>query len=1230
MYGGSSKLGRGGGGGPRNRSSFPPPPPHRPSSAAQTGRLSIGSAPRNHPGIGGGLGPAPAVEESFSLVSGNNPLAFATMIRLAPDLVEEIRRLETQGGTARIKFDSIPTNPAGNVIDVGGKEFRFTWSQELGDLCDIYEERQSGEDGNGLLVESGCAWRKLNVQRVLDESTTNHVKMRSEEAERKHKSRKAMLLDHVNPSMKNQIKQLAAAEASPWKSQFKKKELAFKKRKVETPQVGGPPKSGYKSGFISTASAKVKRSSSPLPSPPKCSGAAASPIGIGNITKSHASIEDVMPLQVKSKENASSSEKEISTRATSAVRGIPGRRGNFGPKPMELQSLLINLLKENSKGMSLKALEKAVEDTIPNSARKIEPIVKKIATFQAPGRYFLKLGAELESLKKPSSESGSSPEDNHHQTPAPEENHEQTPAPVPSLVEKVTHGEMEEQTHLDSKLGVESNVLEQIDIQQHSPNIGGDRKASDNSEGPANSASDSGSDSDSDSSDSGSGNGSYSQSRSRSGSPAASGSASSSDSESDASSNSKEGSDEDVDIMTSDDDKETKQDLQISEPGLLTSPIPWQTEHVRPLQNGMDENQDGDGSDAVDIEGNGSDAVDIEKDLLEDEQEIGMAFNANKGEKPEEGTKPSSSDRDECHVHQNFVGNLFDDTENIVKRSIRHEQSDNSERLHKAKSKRGSDLKHFDEKSERSKRLKSESMSQPPVSGTRDTDVFSNFSPSRSIGEPYQSSPVQMMNKGDREELADLGSQKGYNQVFPRKSSSDFHQSGRGPSDQGARAKATNTAERPKKHTESSGHGSKFSEKNVHEGYLIQKDNPSRDIQNEDGLIKEKKLLRNPKEGGAGGKNAVPSDFHHRKHGETVGKFKDAGQISNSFTNSSPKDNSKIADRYPANGKSSVLQRELSHLELGEIREPLVEETPIKKQFERKSSFKQSGSRPSTSENFNPDLSRGKPVGKTKWDSGKSSPPNLSGLKRTPEHHVEDLARSHQRVVQTQQQHLSRVDHPEVGSHFNKLADTSSKTRQTETGAKLGVGLEGYGECHKKAPASAPQHQESKRGSLPQFIKESKIPTSNKIGDVTDMRKDTVLTEGNINGRQKRGSFSDEDCSPYSKYEKDEPEHRGPIKDSSQYEEYMNEFREKYESYKDLDKTLQIYRNDFEKLGKDLEYSKDRDKEKYYKTLEQMKESYYQCGMRNKRLKKIFVVLHFELKNLKQRLLEYAQSFSID
>lgn len=80
--------------------------------------------------------------------------------------------------------------PTCQVINVGSKDFRFKWSSEPGDLCDIYEERQSGEDGNGLLAESGGAWRKLSVERVLDESVKNHVKMRSVEAEKRHKSRK--------------------------------------------------------------------------------------------------------------------------------------------------------------------------------------------------------------------------------------------------------------------------------------------------------------------------------------------------------------------------------------------------------------------------------------------------------------------------------------------------------------------------------------------------------------------------------------------------------------------------------------------------------------------------------------------------------------------------------------------------------------------------------------------------------------------------------------------------------------------------------------------------------------------------------------------------------------------------------------------------------------------------------------------------------------------------------
>nr|KYP54092.1 hypothetical protein KK1_000263 [Cajanus cajan] len=108
MYGGaSSKLGRGAPN--RRHSSFPPPPPNRPSAPA--GRLSMGASSRN----AAKETAAPAAEETFRLTSGSNSLAFSMIIRLAPDLVEEIRRVEAQGGTARMKFGPNPHNPIGNV-----------------------------------------------------------------------------------------------------------------------------------------------------------------------------------------------------------------------------------------------------------------------------------------------------------------------------------------------------------------------------------------------------------------------------------------------------------------------------------------------------------------------------------------------------------------------------------------------------------------------------------------------------------------------------------------------------------------------------------------------------------------------------------------------------------------------------------------------------------------------------------------------------------------------------------------------------------------------------------------------------------------------------------------------------------------------------------------------------------------------------------------------------------
>ncbi|XP_011008458.1 PREDICTED: dentin sialophosphoprotein isoform X4 [Populus euphratica] len=1239
MYGGSSKRGgRGGGGSGPRRSSLPPPPPvHRftPSS-----RLSLGSTnnnPRNNrPGpinAKSSSSSNPGVEETFSLIPGNNPLAFAMIIRLAPDLVDEIRRIEAQGGTARIKFGSMANNPDGNVIDVGGKEFRFTWSRELGDLCDIYEERQGGVDGNGLLVESGCAWRKVNVQRVLDESTKNHVKMLSEEAERKFKSRKAIVLDQGNPAAKSQIKQLAAVESNPW---FKRKiEPSFKKRKVEPPQVGGGgfPKTTYKPALPSTAIVKG-RLSSPLPSPPEHSGAPASPFGTGSITKHHVSTEEYIPTQMKNKENAASSENEIPAKFNSALWETPGRKGNLGVKAMDLQSMLVNLLIQNPKGMSLKALEKAVSGTIPNSAKKIEPIIKKIANFQAPGRYILKPGMESEKVKKPSSESGSSPEDNHQQAHATEDNCCQRPDPEPRFAEKNPSVASKELVRSNSKLGEESNALEKLDIDQSSPDLFGEKKVSDNSEGQAGSSSDSGSDSDSESDSSDSGSDSGSRSRSRSRSPVGSGTGSSSDSESDASSNSKQGSDEDVDIMTSDDDKEPRHKLQTAEPGLLASPDPW-----RSVPNGIDKKLDGNKSAAVDIEGHGSAAVDIEghesdaieieghesdaievdKDLAGDEKDIKITKNdslvtSKEGEKPLQGPESTFHDHDMIQERQMFIGNLFDDDDNMVRDSFRHEQSDSSDRTSKSKSKRGLDAKPFDSKSERVKRLKAESLSRVPTSKGRDTQ-FSGSPHDKHNEDMYKGPAIQVMDRADKQ-ASDFGSEKLYNQAISGKSNPDFQQSGRRSSDQNARLKAQEAASRSK-HAEGSGISCKFPEKGsfVHEVFSIHREKASRDTQNEDTFSKEKKVPINSKEGGAGGKHSASFDSHYRKQGEAFGRPKDPGQISNSNFGFSPKDSNRADMEKHRVASGRGLHRELSDLELGELREPLLEETPVKKRFERKGSFKHSENKSSTSDNCNSDIHKGKSIGKVSLDSGKPSPNLSAGVKRSPEHRVDDLTRPNHKAMQSQPQHVSSVDNLDVGSGFSKLADSSSRLTQNETSAKLGNSMEGYGESHKKAPLSAQKLHESKCGTLPHLI---------------NGRKDTLMTEDSNNVSKKRESSSEDDSSSYSKYEKDAPELRGPIKDFSQYQEYVQEYRDKYDSYCSLNRILESYRNEFHKLGKDLESAKGRDMDRYHNILVQLKESYSQCGMKHRRLKKIFIVLHKELEQLKQRIKDFVPSYTKD
>lgn len=684
----------------------------------------------------------------------------------------------------------------------------------------------------------------------------------------------------------------------------------------------------------------------------------------------------------------------------------------------------------------------------------------------------------------------------------------------------------------------ESSTLEKIDTL---PDIFGDKKVSDYSEGQAGSSSDSDSDSDSESGSSDSESDSGSHSRSRSRSPAGTGSGSSSDSESDASSSSKErleGSDEDVDIMTSDDEKESKHKTEASDQRVSLS-IPVKSPDGRSLQNEVDEKQDG----------NESDAVDIEKDLRE-EREAEMALTAaavsNEDGKYAEEAKPFSPDYQQLQERQNYIGSLFDERENEVKDSSRHEQSDSSDRLSRGKHKRGSDAKKkIDEKSERTKRLKAGNLTQEPFSPGMDAHMFEssrNLSPVEFTEDTCKGPTIPPVNRADRQGNSNVGLQKGYNRAFPGKSSSDIPQTGQRSFDQNSQGNPSNPFEKSDKHGESLRHSRKHPVKDFHvpEVPSMQKDKSHRDAQNEDIHTSEKKVPRNSRDGSNGSKS---QGSHFQKQGEMVGKLKEGRQVTQSHLGISPKDNNRIGlDKSPViNGRGICLQRELSDLELGELRESTPDESHVSKQFERKGSFKHLENKASISEDRNLDVTKVNPPLKANLDSRKPSPAivssgfpsNLESMsKKNSDNHFEDSTRSHSRVMQSHSQHL-KADHVEVG-YQNKLAEMNNKFRNNESGMSQDIDLEGRSESNRRAPANAFKQQDNKRGLVTYPVKESKRQTPNSLEEMADGGKDSVLADRNNSDQKKRESSSDENSCSYSKYEKDEPELKGPIRTFSQ------------------------------------------------------------------------------------------------
>uniref|UniRef100_A0ACD5XH98 Uncharacterized protein n=1 Tax=Avena sativa TaxID=4498 RepID=A0ACD5XH98_AVESA len=1196
--------GRGGGGGGTKR----PPAPHgrgRGGSASgppHRGRAAAAASPAAQP---------EGREEAFSLES-SGPPAFAALIRLTPDLIDEIRRAEEAGGAARIMFNS-NINPAENIIDVDGKEFNFTWSSEPG-LCDIYEERQSGEGGNGLLMERGSAWRKVNVQRILDESAKNTVKMRSEEAERISKSRKSIVLDPTNPSVKIQAKSMTAAavEGNMRRNKWNQNKEHFKKNQAAII----PTKSISKVKLPSNSITKGSISTSPAPSPEQ-PGSSIPSYSAG----SDANHEVIVPFDLK-KEESSKVEKARPNRISQGLnRRASSVSASVDDNAIDLRGLLISILSENPKGMNLKALEKAVADTVPNASKKIESIIKNVANYQAPGRYVLKPELEVETSKHDASGSGRTIDENIEET-------------APSL-------------QID-----DPDIFEKIEIGGSPVSAAGDEKVN-GSDGKAGTSSESGSDSDSDSDSSGSGSDSGSQSRS-----AASGSGSSSDSDSDASSSSNEGSDAFVDITSDDNKADTSGRKVADELKLSSSP--------RDLLalDGDDEQIDiGTNLDYTST----SSHIDLNNfNIDNDEAAYTTAATENIGgskvNMPSEilGSKNMESARSDPSIvdgkypanKTSDKDNLFDDplaasSENLPieeaiqftkqdssrrkstsKDGTNHVPSRTSEKGAKATLKRGSDNDNATTKPESAKKAKVD-IAYSGATGSS-SEHRQNLPPDKHVNERLSKETGNVgWDAHTDPQLQDSTPMKGrppasgnvqkINQS-PKVSIQTMHSEGT----QEKIAKASS-----KKKVDKMQKPSNSMDGNLGKGYAHVDDH----FNDSDDSAARKR--------GRHGGSFVEGKMHKRSKdanidANSINIAKGArGNVNNDVVMSLPEFietngepsilQRNSVDKSPPAKK--VLQREQSELELGELREGSLENDieRTRRQFERNSSSKSLDGKATNVDNPHPSMNNRKVAVSSFHGQRKPSPQEFStsgninqeGMPRKTLGYDFDN-RSQQRVNVSQGRQLSRTGNPESENilYPDRLLE---KTGKRETEISQGGVLNHVDPKKKKTTPKLPQN--GTKNGIEHITRKSISPAENE-----QSRNNSVI-ETDI-GRKRRDSSSDEDNFFFSKYDKEEPELKGPIKDFSQYQDYVQEYNEKYEVYSYLNSQLKKTQSEFLKIQEDFDAAKERDKGQYYNIVERIRDMYHESGTRHKLMKKVFLLLHEELLTIKRRILDFAETYS--
>ncbi|CAN6290416.1 unnamed protein product [Urochloa humidicola] len=1193
------KLG-GRGGGRGGGASKRPPPPHGRGRGGPSSIGGMGAPPRGRAASTSAAAAQPAGRDEAFRLESSGPPAFAAIIRLTPDLVDEIRRAEEAGGGARIKFNPNMYNSSENVIDVSGKEFKFTWASERGELCDIYEERQSGEDGNGLLLERGSAWRKVNVQRILDESAKNLVKMRSEEAERLSKSRKSIVLDPANPSVKSQAKSMTAAavEGNMRRMNWKQKSEFFKKNKAA---VIAPTKSVSKVK-LSNNIPKGNFSNSPAPSPEQ-PGANIPSFPVG----SDANNEVITPFDLNKEENSKTEKATPSKMSKGINRRASAPSASVDDNANEVRSLLISVLSENPKGMSLKALEKAVADVFPNTSKKIESCIKNIANYQAPGRYVLKTGLEVEKSKRHAFEEGRSINENIEEFP-------------PSL-------------KID-----DPDISESIDVVGSPTATAGDGKVNNGSEDKAGTSSDSASDSDSDSDSSDSGSDSGSQSRSA----AESGSGSSSDSDSDASSSSKEGSDAFVDITSDDDKANTAQTKVADDLNLSSSPRDLTRLDVDDEQIDIGTNMD---------YGTTSPHIDLNNFTDNDDAEAeGLAAGNQKpseipGSKNMPSTKMAPTRVDTKYNEMSYQEDPFDDSLRTNSENLPNEEAGQFTKQHanrrKSTSKDGSNdgPMNIADKSAKPKLKRSsgnENSTTKPESAKKvkvdaaSPGITSSFSEHKKSLLPEKHTNDRLNKEtGSVSRIASRDSSpamKGRPLAFGNIRKID--QSTNVPI-------PTMHSERPKEIIEKSSlkkkadkmqkpwHGTDGDFGTHGEGHHANfdgsDDSTRKRSRHGDPLI-EDKMFKRSKDANVNINsmnltktstvNAGPDD---------INAFPEPNG-NNGELSTSQRDN---FERSP-HGKKK-LQRELSDLELGELRESSLENDNgrTRKQFDRNSSSKSLDGKLTDINNSYPNMNNRKAHVTGFHDKGKSALQeycigghiNQEAFPRKAAGYDFDDNRPSQRGNVPENQHFPRTDNSDSE---NMSYRSGEKTTKRESRMAQGGMLE-YPDMKKKTTSRFPQNG-SNNAIVPRTQK-SISPSDNE-----ERSRNNSLADGET-GR-KRESSSDDDNLFFSKYDKDEPELKAPIKDFSQYKDYVQEYNEKYEAYSYLNNQIEKTKSEFLKIQEDLNVAKERDKEQYYNIVERLRDMYRETGARHKLMKKVFVLLHEELQTMKQRIRDFTEACS--